>query len=111
LLITGETGTGKNLLARQLHRRAQEGCGPFIYLDCAAYPGALLDKQLFGRSAAEANSGNRTGCLEMAEGGTLVLNGIDGLPREVQDKLLKVLEDLGGHKDGRGAKMRLYCLS
>lgn len=105
LLLTGETGTGKNLLARQLHRRAQAFPGPFIHLDCAAYPGPLLDKQLFGLSAADPNSGARAGCLEMAEGGTLVLNGIDGLPREAQDKLLKVLEDLAAHK------MRLFCLS
>jgi len=111
LLIEGEPGTGKNLLTRQLHRRSHERQGPFIHLDCIAYPAALLERHLFGRAARETNSENRLGCLELAENGALVLNGLENLPLLAQEKLLPVLDDLAARQSKLGPKMRLFCLA
>jgi len=94
VLVTGETGTGKELLAQAIHYNGPRAGGPFVEVNCAALPATLLEAELFGyeRGAfAEARTG-KPGLFEAAHGGTLFLDEIGALAPELQAKLLKVLE-------------------
>jgi len=94
VLILGETGTGKDVTARQLHQQSQRHDKPFIQVDCASLPKDLVEAELFGheKGAFTSASGSRVGLIEAARDGTLFLDEIAELPLELQAKLLAVLE-------------------
>lgn len=95
VLIRGETGTGKDLLARFLHSRSSRAEKAFISLSCSALPAGLIEDQLFGRAknASTKSDGLKTGLLQAADGGTLFLDDVGELTPELQVKLLRVLKD------------------
>ena len=94
VLILGETGTGKEVVARAVHEASPRKGGPFVVVDCAALPENLLDAELFGhaRGAFTGATGARPGAIQSANGGTVFLDEIGELPRSMQPKLLRVLE-------------------
>lgn len=94
-LILGETGTGKELIARMIHNRSPRAAGPFLRVNCGAIPSELIDSQLFGheRGAFTGAVDTRQGWFERADGGTLLLDEIGELPLAAQVRLLRILQD------------------
>lgn len=95
VLIEGEAGTGKELLARWIHARSPWSAGPFVKVNCAAIPETLLESELFGfEKGAFTGAGTRKpGRVDLAKGGTLFLDEIGEIDHSVQAKLLEFLQD------------------
>jgi DNA-binding NtrC family response regulator len=104
VLITGETGSGKEIVARSVHQLSPRATRPFVAINCSAIPESLMESEIFGheKGAFTGATERRLGCFELADGGTLLLDEIGEMPAATQAKLLRVLED---HKIRRlGAK-------
>jgi len=117
LLVEGETGTGKELVARALHEASARRRGPFVAVDCGALPEGLLDSELFGhvRGAFTGAAAARAGMIARADGGTLFLDELGRIPPPVQARLLRVLEErvvrpLGGDSE-RAVDVRVIAAS
>jgi DNA-binding NtrC family response regulator len=95
VLITGETGAGKEIVARSIHKLSPRASGPFVAINCSAIPESLMESEIFGheRGAFTGAAERRIGCFELADGGTLLLDEIGEMPAPTQAKLLRVLED------------------
>ncbi len=115
LLIQGESGTGKGVLARYIHSRSAVADGPFVNVNCAAIPGPLLESELFGyeKGAFTGAYTSKPGRVELANAGTLFLDGIDEIDMGLQAKLLQLLQDsqfcrIGGREDV-SVQIRIIC--
>ena len=115
ILIQGESGTGKGLMARFVHNLSAADQTPFVKVNCAAIPGTLLESELFGfeKGAFTGAHSAKPGRVELANGGTLFLDGIDEIDMSLQAKLLQLLQDgqfsrIGGQED-RNVQLRVIC--
>jgi DNA-binding NtrC family response regulator len=106
ILIVGESGTGKELVARAIHDKSNRAKGPFIAINCAAFPREILENELFGheKGAFTGAINEKQGCFELADGGTLFLDEVAEMEPDIQVKFLRALEQrsfrrLGGKKE------------
>ena len=106
MLIVGESGTGKELVARAIHEKSNRAKGPFIAINCAAFPREILENELFGheKGAFTGAINEKQGCFELADGGTLFLDEVAEMEPDIQVKFLRALEQrsfrrLGGKKE------------
>jgi transcriptional regulator with GAF, ATPase, and Fis domain len=108
-LIRGETGTGKEVIARAIHEQSSRRHGPFVKLNCAAIPATLLESELFGheRSAFTGAFAQTKGRFQLADKGTLFLDEIGDLPLELQPKLLRALQEQEFERLGSGQTIRV----
>jgi len=109
VLVTGDNGTGKELVARALHEHSRRKAGPFVKLNCAAVPAELIESELFGheRGAFTGAIAARRGKFEQADGGTLFLDEVGDMPPAMQAKVLRVLQE--GEFERVGGQQPLRC--
>lgn len=110
VLITGETGTGKELVARAIHEQSKRKKYPFVAINCSGIPETLFESELFGYeegSFTGAKKGGKIGKIEMAQGGTLFLDELGEMPLSVQPKLLRVLQEYELERIGSTRKVNL----
>jgi len=109
ILLTGETGTGKDVLARQIHRWSPRRHGPFVVINCATLADQLLENELFGhvRGAFSGATNDKLGRLEAASGGTVLLSEIAELPTALQTKFLRFVEDHSFERIGSSRTVRV----
>jgi len=115
VLIRGESGSGKEVIARLIHMRSPWGCGPFVKVSCPAIPGTLVESELFGyqKGVFTGANGTKPGRVEMAQNGTLFLDEIAELEPGLQAKFLQLLQDgqfcsIGGQQD-KQIDARVIC--
>lgn len=115
VLITGESGVGKELVARALHRESEQADGPFVAVNCAGIPPELFESEFFGHTAGAFTGAQRPrkGLFEAADGGTLLLDEIGEMPLPMQAKLLRILQDgavrpVGGNREQQ-VKVRIVA--
>src|SRR2546422_1654577 len=111
VLLTGETGTGKELVARAIHELSSRASGPYIRVNCGALSESLLESELFGHVKGAFTSAveNRTGRFEAAHGGTIFLDEIDSVSYTLQVKLLRVLQEQEFERVGDNRTIRVDC--
>lgn len=108
-MITGESGSGKELVARAVHAESPRVDGPFVAINCAALPETLLESELFGheKGAFTGASSRKRGRFEVADGGTIFLDEVGEIPLSVQVKLLRALEDKTFNRVGGTAQLKV----
>lgn len=111
VLLTGETGTGKELIARAIHELSPRASGPFIRVNCGALTESLLESELFGHTKGAFTSAfeNRTGRFEAAHGGTIFLDEINSVSYKLQVKLLRVLQEQEFERVGDTKTIKVDC--
>jgi DNA-binding NtrC family response regulator len=111
IFICGETGTGKDLIAKTLHFMSHRRHKPFIKVNCAVAPSEILESELFGYEMAAFGGVDsaKIGQLELAHGGTILLDKIDAVPLTLQVKLLQVLQDFQFSRPGGKSKVKVDC--
>src|SRR6201988_2062195 len=109
LLITGESGTGKDYLARAIHEMGPRRDAPYLKIDCASLPPQLVESELFGheKGAFTGAVERRLGRFELADGGTLFLDEVGDIPQELQPKLLRVLQEQEFERLGSGKTIKV----
>ena len=109
VLVQGETGTGKELVASAIHYQSQRRDGPFVTINCAGFPESLLENELFGHEKGAFTGADhpKPGKIELAHGGTLFLDEIESISVVMQGKLLRVLEDQKVHRLGGSASIHV----
>src|SRR6266403_5627803 len=109
VLIVGETGTGKELIARSIHRLSPRGDGPYVRVNCGALTESLLESELFGhiKGAFTGAIDNKTGRFEAAHGGTIFLDEISTISLKLQSKMLRVLQEHEFERVGESRTIRV----